>query len=94
MAKKKKSHKKHQQFKYATPTAPSVGGEPKRSEAATNKPAASRSYSYEVASLPLIKKDLRKVIILAGSFVVLQLILWFLFDHTGLGPSIYRVIKV
>ena len=40
-----------------------------------------------------MKRDSRLTAIVAGSIMVGLLILWILFDHTGLGPHIYRLIN-
>ncbi len=99
MAKKKKSHKLHKknQFKDASPTNSATTGEaqvkPTPVVAAT-KGVNSASLNYEIANLHLIKRDIRKVALLAGFFVALQLVLWFLFEHTGLGNAVYHLIKV
>lgn len=99
MAKKKKSHKK-QQFKYAAPTAhrdltPAVAGsQPITTAGVVTKTVKGGVLSYEVANLSLIKNDIRKVAVLAVGFVALQLALWWLFEHTGLGAAVYHLIKV
>lgn len=95
MSKKKKSQKKHQ-FKYAE--AKSATASPAQSSANLSAPTSSAaakqtSLGYQVANLELIKGDVRKVLVLAGSFVLLQLVLWFVFGHTSLGSGVYHLIK-
>ncbi len=86
MAKKKssKTNRKHQ-FKYASPsTAASTAavGSP-----ATTPVASERDYSY-------VGVDLRRIMWLGGSLVILQLVLWYIFTHTGIGPSIYNLVQI
>lgn len=104
MSKKKKSHKKHQ-FKHSQSSA-SAAGASQSNATSPNQPAEranpapasvvptvsnAAAVSYEVADLALIKRDVRKVLIMAGSFVVLQVGLWLLFNHTGLGNIVYHL---
>lgn len=49
--------------------------------------ATVRDFSYVLV-------DLRRTAILAGSLVIFQIVLWYLFTHTGLGPSVYNLVKV
>jgi hypothetical protein len=100
MAKKKQS-KKHK-FKYSEPTSALDGqsfatgttsGDEKLSativkarESKASQPAG-RDFSYVVG-------DLRRILILGSSLVIAELALWFLFSHTGLGSSVYSLIKV
>ena len=92
MAKKKssKANRKHQ-FKYAAPAttvaAPGAKVVSAPSAAASVGAATQRDFSYVLV-------DLRRTAILGGSLVVFQLILWYLFNHTGLGPSVYNLVKL
>lgn len=91
---KKKSRKKHQ-FKYAEPTsAATATPKPAVTSSATSARMATGGLQYQVNNLDLIKGDIRKVAILATSFVLLQLVLWFVFNHTGLGPAVYHLVQV
>ncbi len=96
--KSKKKHGKKQQFKYAAPVGAVQAAEsvvapaaplPKASLATPT--AAART---EVPGLSLIRHDVRRVLVLAGSFVALELGLWYLFGHTSLGSAVYRLIKL
>jgi hypothetical protein len=96
MAKKKKSHKKHQ-FKYAAPTkAPSASSSLESGKAVVTaaRPVTLPTLNYEIKNLSLIVKDIRKVVLLGSVFVFLQLVLWGLFEYTGLGEAVYSLIKV
>jgi hypothetical protein len=87
MAKKKspKANRKHQ-FKYATPPSTVVTtGIKIPSGVATATDA--RNFSY-------VGYDLRRIAWLGGGLVLLQLILWWLFTHTGLGPTVYSWVKL
>lgn len=101
MAKKKKS-KKHN-FTYgkpgrsAKPVAPfaKTQAEPAPSKQTAVSPGTPTSVaSYEVAHLPEIKSDVGRVLVLAVCFVAAQIVLWYLFEHTGLGPHIYNLVKL
>jgi hypothetical protein len=104
---KKKKHKKHQ-FKYSAPVQPT--NTPSSSDAGNTPPvtmsAAKKSQSPKSAvptsstthtlmpHLAMVQRDVRKAIILAGGFVVAQLVLWYLLNNSSLGPSVYNLIKV
>ncbi len=91
---KKKSRKKHQ-FKHSAPVAssPTRAAEP---AVVTREPAKSVPpvAAYEVENLSLIKQDVRKVAVLAAAFVALQAVLWFVFNYTSFGASVYHLIKL
>ena len=97
MAKKKKSQKKHQ-FKVSNPVTNSAITpvvESNNSSLANNIGVSSaKTFQYEIDNLDLIKSDIRKVLVLAASFAIFQVLLWFLFGHTGVGNSVYHLIKV
>jgi hypothetical protein len=97
MAKKKYSGKKHR-FKHAEPSSTVLetrenGAAP--ASAAPNKPrvtgggaaVAERDFSY-------VAGDLRRIAVMAAGFILLEVILWFVFGHTGLGDSIYHLVQV
>ncbi len=97
MAKKKK-FKKHQ-FKQRNqadaPLAPAAM--PSAEVAAVTSTSVPKSVApvvVESADLAFVKRDLRKVAVLAAGFVALQLILWYLFRSTALGSHVYSLIKV
>jgi hypothetical protein len=88
---KKKQAKKHN-FKH---TAPVVSAEPKAvlTESSPAK-AAAKTATVALPANHFIGRDLMRVVVLASSLVLLEVILWQLFDHTGLGSSIYGLIHV
>jgi hypothetical protein len=91
MAKKKssKANRKHQ-FKYATPaTGASAPATATAGSGASVVAAAGseRDFSYVIS-------DLRRTALLGGGLIVFQIVLWYLFNHTGLGPSVYNFVKV
>jgi hypothetical protein len=91
---KKKQTKKHK-FKYSEPSsvAPStatagvvsVGGDMK---APTSKASASpvRDFSY-------VTKDMRRISLLVIVLVGIEILLWYLFGHSGAGAAVYRLIR-
>jgi ABC-type uncharacterized transport system permease subunit len=99
---KKKQTRKHR-FKYATPE---VGVEPVAS-GATNvpretaaRPVAPRSSSASsivaanTRDFSYVGHDLRRVAVLSVALVGLEVLLWYLFNHTALGPAVYQMVKV
>jgi hypothetical protein len=101
---KKKQAKKHK-FKYAEPStlvgtwptadAPAVLGKAVGASR-TGVPAklgagavaaTTRDFSY-------VGADLRRIAVFGISLVILELALWFLFNHTGLGNTVYSFVKV
>ena len=46
-----------------------------------------RDFSY-------VGSDLRRILILAVGLVGIELALWFLFTHTGVGNQVYNLVKV
>jgi hypothetical protein len=99
---KKKQTKKHK-FKYAAPTtgalnAPAVGTTAAASGVTTEvsaKPvqtvglvtSTGRNFAY-------VGQDLSRVGIFAVSLIAAELVLWWLFGHTGLGSSVYNLVHV
>lgn len=93
MAKKKSKNKKHS-FKYAEPTtatpAQSASG-PAARPATPNRAAAPVAAMRDFSYLP---GDLRRLALFAGGLVLVELVLWYLFAHTGLGPAVDGLVKV
>ena len=93
---KKKQTKKHN-FKYAAPATGvttavptpvgTIAGEaviaPKRAPGVV----AGRNFAY-------VGHDLRRVGLLGGGLVAVELILWWAFGHTGLGNAVYNLVHV
>jgi hypothetical protein len=92
---KKKKHKK-QQFKYATPTQPAspAQGADKPVTATKSAQPVSTISTPMPAHLAQSAGDLKRVLVMSGFFVGLQLVLWYILNHTSFGPAIYNLIKV
>jgi hypothetical protein len=106
MAKKKNQTKKHK-FKYAQPdsgVSSHATAQVNESAAGQNQPQSKvrmdraanngtlamsgvRDFSY-------VASDLRRVLLLAASLVALEVLLWLLFTHTGLGNAVYSLVRV
>jgi hypothetical protein len=91
MSSKKKHRKK--QFKPHRPSAPQA------TPAAVSQPSAvvapvPTTPNITVPHLALIRHDVRRVVVLATGFVMLQALLWYLFTHTGVGNTVYGLIKL
>jgi hypothetical protein len=90
MAKKKssKTNRKHQ-FKYAAPQTTTTASGPKTVVAigAATTAADERDYRY-------VGVDLRRIAWLGGALVIFQFVLWYIFTHTGIGPSVYNLVQI
>jgi hypothetical protein len=90
MAKKKssKANRKHQ-FKYASPqtTATAVVAKTSPAGGVATGTADERDFRY-------VGVDLRRIAWLGGSLILLQFVLWYIFTHTGVGPSIYNLVQI
>ena len=97
MAKKKNQGKKHK-FKYAEPTS-SLGTVETQASASTTDNSQSRIRQVAaVAGTPsrdfsYVGRDLRRISLLLLCLVTLELVLWFLFSHTGLGNAVYNLVQ-
>lgn len=88
MASKKKSASKKHKFK-ATNIAPemldgAISG--KAAAGVVGGSAATRENSYEFA---YVSGDLFRIAVSAVLLAAMQLALWYLFSHTGMGSSVY-----
>ncbi len=101
MAKKKSQNKKHK-FKYAEPTglmagagskSQSVGAVP-TGEVSTLKVARAGAVVSSGRDFSYVGRDVRRIGIYAVSLVALEVLLWFLFGHTGLGATVYNLVQV
>lgn len=69
----------------ATPKVPATpSGVTKAITGAGN--VTERDFSY-------VGGDLRKILVLAVSLMAVELVLWFLFGHTGLGNAVYQAVR-
>jgi hypothetical protein len=98
---KKKQFKKHK-LKHGEPSAqptPSEGKEaPKAKPKAPAIPsgvtkAVTGSGNVTTRDFSYVAGDLRRILILAVSLVGVEIVLWVLFGHTGLGNAVYQSIK-
>ena len=84
MAKKAKNSKRHQ-LKYAQPTgAPEASSERAIIAEAI---ASGRDFSY-------VSKDIKRLSLLAGGLLAIEIILWYVMGHTGLGNAVYNLVKI
>ena len=94
MSKKPKAQKKHR-FKYAEPTTAMIAtAEPQA--AGVNAPTgtkASAPATTVMPALPYIRRDLRRLGVLAASLAGAELVLWYAMSHTGLSNAIYSLFR-
>lgn len=97
MSSKKKHRKKHS-FKHVAPQSAEVSAssvETISAIATAPKPAKAAAAVNQAANdFSFVKRDLTKVAILAVVFISGQFGLWYLFNHTHLGPMVYSLIKL
>jgi hypothetical protein len=99
MAKKNKPSKKHS-LKYAQPTTgvgTGVTPAPAAPKATTTTPARPAAGAAAVASgrdFSFVAADLRRIAIFAVGLVGIELVLWYLLNHTGLGQAVYNLVSV
>jgi hypothetical protein len=104
MAKKKSQNKKHK-FKYAEPTSgvgqasqvvqssEVISTQLNRSAAPQGRPARVQSLA-DTRDFSYVGQDLRRIGVLAGSLLALEIALWYLFGHTGIGSTVYNLVSV
>jgi hypothetical protein len=101
MSKKSKVAKKHR-FKYAQPTTETASraASAKPEAAVTGKPEVAAS-TPPTASAPTlgrdmshVNRDVRRLSLLLGSLVVLELMLWWVLDSTVFGQAILDMVKL
>ena len=99
MAKKKQS-KKHK-FKYSEPTSqlrpaeiPPPTLKNNGSQTAVLRPPVGKAATVQARDFSYVLSDLRRIFILGISLVLAELLLWYLFGHTGLGNSAYNLVNV
>ena len=54
---------------------------------------SSQSVVNDVNSTAFVGVEVRKVLLLAALFIGLEVVLWIVFTHTGIGDTIYRTVK-
>ncbi len=106
MAKKKQS-KKHR-FKYTEPTVAAglelAGGRDRSAETRPGEAVGPRKQVSSASSRGVVAigardfsyvgKDVRRIAVFAVCLVALELVLWYLFAHTGIGNSVYSSFSV
>jgi len=90
MAKKKssKTNRKHQ-FKYAAPSTMTTVGAAK-----TTTPTGLSTTATDERDYAYVGVDLRRIAWLGGVLVIFQFVLWYIFTHTGIGPSVYNLVQI
>lgn len=94
MAKKKRAKKRTLSKPKTTATPKAIDSAPPQVAAATTgvyqpkEPART-----EATRADYVKADVRKIVILATLFILLELALSFAFSHTGLGEAVYNRIQ-
>ena len=94
MAKKKNQGKKHR-FKYAASSE--VASLSVSSSATISSPVAQKRVVASTANIrdfSYVSEDLRRIAVWAGSLVALEVVLWYVFGHTGVGNSVYQLVQV
>jgi hypothetical protein len=90
MAKKRKNTKKHRFSPDHVQT-----GAPVTQTATSSAPAAVTAAStVGYATALVVRRDVVRVLLLAGGFIALMIVLWALFTHTGLGSAAYNAVKL
>jgi len=76
-------------------SVPAVSAAAAAAASATVQPRTRPAASAEsVARWSYVRADVRQIAILFGVCVGLELLLWYLFEHSGLGSSIYSLVKL
>lgn len=55
---------------------------------------ASQKAADETVEHGYVKSDLRRSFVISGLIIGVLIILWLLFEYTGLGPTIYHLVKI
>lgn len=91
----KKKHKKKHNFKHSQSGSTRQAVSDVVSKAS---PAASAAVVARPATVSnewqLVRGDVRRVLILAAALITLELALWYVFNHTGLGVWLDGLIKL
>jgi hypothetical protein len=93
---KKKQTKKHR-FKYAEPVGSGVGSTPTIApipDVASASVPRSNPIGVSSRDFAYVRRDLRRLSILAAGLIIFELILWWLFGHSGLGSAVYSLVHV
>lgn len=61
----------------------------KSDHSAKKKSASNSSDSHDY-----VKADVHRSLVISGSILACLIVLWILFQHTGVGPAVYHLIKI
>ncbi|HEY2003835.1 MAG TPA: hypothetical protein VGH44_01850 [Candidatus Saccharimonadia bacterium] len=99
MAKKKNQPKKHK-FKYTDAVPAETAMVPASPEALADAVTVAPTKSRQAAvagptrDFSYVSVDLGRIAVLAVVLVGLELVLWLLFTHTGVGNTVYNLVNV
>ena len=48
----------------------------------------------DVNNTTFVRGEVRRVLVLAGIIVGIEIVLWWLLDHTAIGPHVYNLVKL
>lgn len=100
MSKKSKPSKKKHQLKQSAPVSKAevineiVGPEKPAETRTTKAPSAVMSLALPGHDLSYVKRDLKRVLLVTGGLIALELLCWYLLNHTPVGSAVYSLIKV
>jgi hypothetical protein len=63
-------------------------------QATVLRPPATRVVAVSGRDFSYVLTDLKRIFWLGVSLVLAELLLWYLFGHTGLGDSVYSLVSV
>lgn len=55
---------------------------------------AKQSAEYDYSGYDYVKKDVKSSFVISGAIIVGFILLWLLFEYSGLGSAVYRLIKI
>ncbi len=95
MAKKKNNSPKKHRFKHVETAAPSQL-DTVRIDGGAAAPAVMRVAQAAVGArdFSYVAKDLRRIVVMVGSLVLIELAFYYVLTFTSLGASIYQLVKV
>jgi len=95
----KKKHRKKHQFKHSEAASSPAVSQPPAAQASTPvAPVANAKPAKPTlvvgADFNYVRRDLLKVGVLASGFIIGELALWYLVNHSSFGPALYRLVKL
>lgn len=98
MAKKKSQSVRKHRFKHSEPSAVQASQTHDQTMMATppHKPVASRAVSTVESGrdFSYVTQDMRRVLALAAALVAVEVLGWYVMNHTGIGSTVYSWVKV